>query len=282
MDYCLHVIGVAVLFNRVMFVAKSLWLKFLSILWQLKLWAVDAPFMFTAHKNKLPDFLIIGVPKAGTTYLYDILNQHSKIQMSRRKEIHFFDKNYHRGKRYYQSFFPKSDLGMLTGEASVNYFYSDKAKTRIERDLPNVKLILLLRNPADRAYSHFQMNRKDMVEKSFDQHIASNSLEFKKYNYLEKGLYAKYLTIWNSFLKSDNLLIINSEDLFHKEDLIINRVLSFLELPSDIKLLSRNKNSRVYEKMKPDTRSELMDYYKEDMANLEEYLSENFNWHNEV
>ena len=260
------------------FVSKSLWLKFLSTLWQLKLWVVDATFMFTAHKNRLPDFLIIGVPKAGTTYLYHILNQHSKIQMSRRKEIHFFDKNYHRGKRYYRSFFPKSDLGMLTGEASVNYFYSDKAKSRIERDLPNVKLILLLRNPADRAYSHFQMNRKDMIEKSFDQHIASNSLEFKKYNYLEKGMYSKYISLWEEYLNDERLLIIKSEELFSDERKVMQNVFNFLGMPQETLVISPKKNSGNYEDISIQTRNKLMSFYNDDISELEKSLKVSFEW----
>ncbi len=266
------------LFNFIQLLFKSLRLKFLSAFWQLKLLITDSTYMLNAGKNKLPDFLIIGVPKGGTTYLYDLLNQHPSISMSRRKEIHFFDRNYHRGKRYYRSFFPKSDLGMLTGEASVNYFYSDTAMERIQRDLPSIKLILLLRNPIDRAYSHFQMNKKDMVEKSFEKHIYSVGFEQNKYQYLEKGLYAMHLDRWRSFLEKGQLLIIKSEDLFEDDLSVINRVLGFLGLSEEVMLASKNKNSLAYKALSLETRQELMDYFKEDMANLENEFGSALTW----
>ncbi len=247
---------------------KIVWLKLLSTFWQFRLGLIDAYYTIGSKNNKLPDFLIIGVPKGGTTYLYHLLNQHTQIEMSRRKEIHFFDRHYHRGLRYYKSFFPSAVKGVKTGEASVNYFYSEKVKNRIAQDLPNCKLILLLRDPIDRAYSHFQMNKKDMIEKSFDQYVTSDGFESNKYRYLEKGLYAEYLPIWQSFLERGNLLILKSEELFSDTNNVISKVHQYLDLkPEPTKSLT-NKNSGNYEKMSSQTRQKLETYYQKDQEIL--------------
>src|SRR5689334_21059537 len=100
----------------------------------------------------LPDFIIIGTQKGGTTYLYDELMKQPGFTAARTKEIHFFDSYYHRGSEWYRAFFPHkewdgSPTRVITGEASPSYLYHPHAAKRACAVTPGVKLIVLLRNP---------------------------------------------------------------------------------------------------------------------------------------
>ena len=113
-----------------------------------------------------PDFIIIGSEKCGTTSLYEYLKKHPNIIASTGKEVSFFDKNFHRGNGWYKSFFPSlltkffkqtfSRTKILTFEATPRYLIHPHAAKRISKLYPNVKLIVLFRNPIDRAYSHYE------------------------------------------------------------------------------------------------------------------------------
>jgi hypothetical protein len=104
-----------------------------------------------------PNFLIIGAARAGTTSLYSCLAQHPQIYMSPRKEPNFFAGERVNMETYY-SFFEGVSNEIAIGEASTWYLYSKKAPERIRNHIPKVKLIAILRNPVDRAYSHFLLN----------------------------------------------------------------------------------------------------------------------------
>jgi len=120
----------------------------------------------------LPDFIIIGAMKSGTTTLHNILRQHSQIFLPPEKEIHYFDidKNYTKGLDYYASFFNDAKRYQLIGEITPRYIWNSQIAQRIAKDLgTKTKLIAILRNPADRAFSHYKMNILNKSEKrSFD------------------------------------------------------------------------------------------------------------------
>ena len=123
------------------------------------------PRLVTAPQHALPDFLLLGAQKAGSTSLYVHLMQHPQIIGVARKELHFFDYKSALGSWWYRTNFPtKAEMAqrsaalgkpVLTGEASPYYLFHPHAARRIARLLPDVKLIALLRNPVDRAFSHY-------------------------------------------------------------------------------------------------------------------------------
>ena len=135
----------------------------------------------------LPDFLIIGYQKCGTTSLYNYLAQHTNIAPAGRKETHYFSISYWRGINWYKSYFPtiftkkkkggKTNGKFITGEASPQYIYHTYSLDRIQKTLPNVKLILLLRNPIDRAYSAYQHVYKSCKEQHQFEHVYIPSLK---------------------------------------------------------------------------------------------------------
>src|SRR5947209_1159841 len=120
----------------------------------------------SADRRALPDFLIIGAQKAGTTSLYRYLAAHPDIVASTRKEVHFFDINFWRGEWWYRSLFPLRrrlqrrpplrNRPAITGEASPYYLFHPFAPERAAQLLPDAKLIVLLRDPVERAWSHYR------------------------------------------------------------------------------------------------------------------------------
>lgn len=111
------------------------------------------------EKLRSPDFMIIGSPRCGTTSLYKYITFHPQILAAANKEICFFSEHFNKGLAWYQAHFPPPiDPGhFLTGEATPTYFTHPLAAERLHECLPKVKLIVILRNPGDRAFSHFQM-----------------------------------------------------------------------------------------------------------------------------
>ena len=119
----------------------------------------------TAPLRLLPDFLIIGTQRGGTTSLYHYLQAHPCLQATTTKEVHFFDRKYHKGLMWYRGHFPTvwekacaqqvQKQAFVTGEASPSYLFHPHVYKRVAQALPQVKLIVLLRNPVDRAYSQY-------------------------------------------------------------------------------------------------------------------------------
>ena len=121
--------------------------------------------MITSHLRGLPDFVIIGAQKSGTTSLYDFVVRHPDIAPAAKKEMHYFSRRYGLGELWYRSNFPtnlsrrnfykKTNQRRLSGEASPTYIFYPAVPSRMKKILPDVKLIVLLRNPVDRAYSQY-------------------------------------------------------------------------------------------------------------------------------
>ena len=164
-DAVVHVSGEVTLYKLVLFTLSTCqWCR------KGKLWLQERHYDYEyldmdqiSMNNRIrPDFLIIGTMKGGTTVLYDFINMHNNIESAAKKEIHFFSLNYHKGKDWYLNHFP-NDSSKLSGEASPTYF--DTASTSLIPDLiksfnPNIKIILIVRDPIERAVSQFNHFRK--------------------------------------------------------------------------------------------------------------------------
>lgn len=255
----------------------------------------------------LPDFLIIGAARCGTTSLYEYLISHPNISSASGKEVYFFDKKYSKGLNWYKSFFPfKSNTlfhtnlsknKILTGEATPRYLYHHHSPKRIFKTLPNVKLIVLLRNPIDRAYSHYQMevdhnhetlSFEDAIEKekSIVQHEIElmdhdenyYSVEFYRKSYLTRGIYVTQLKNWFKFFPRNQFLILKSEDFYFNTSDVYNKVLKFLELPEYNLQQYKQFKMRPYSSMNDEIRKKLTDYFTPYNKELYKLLGTNFNW----
>lgn len=261
----------------------------------------------TARARRLPDFLIVGAQKAGTTALYSYLRRHPQIGGPLWKEVSFFDRHYSRGVAWYRGHFPtaashafvrrRHGRGLTVGEASPGYLFHSKAPERVARVLPGVRLIALLRDPVDRAFSHYQhevaLGREPLT---FEQALAcedermSGELErmdadpryfshaWWSHTYRTRGLYAEQLERWLAVFPSEQLLVLASDELATEPAGTYERVLDFLgasgnELDSYPRVFERE-----YEDLSPTTRRELAEYYAGPNGRLEEMLGRSFGW----
>ena len=187
-----------------------------------------------------PDFLIIGARKSGTTWLYDLLKSHSEISMAQdRKEVHFFDRYYERGMDWYQSKFLSTD-NKIIGEATPDYLSDSKAPGRIKEVLPEVKLICMLRNPIDRAYSSYKYL---VQEKNYQESFQAAVSEEKEI--LEGGLYYKQLKNYLDYFAKDNLKIFIFEEVLSAKEEKLQEVCDFLAVAYDLDKKKLDERSNV-------------------------------------
>ena len=256
---------------------------------------------WTSHDRVLPNFIIIGVQKGGTSSLYKYLMQHPNVVPGYKKEVKFFDGKYQKGLDWYRYNFPfnsqMSDSGAQTGEASPSYIFHPLVPQRIKESIPNVKLVLLLRDPVVRAYSHYQGNfRKGQEKLSFQEAIEQEEsrlggekesiiadqeypmYKYLVYSYRARGIYIEQIKNWLKSFPREQMLILRSEDLFSNPQKVYTRVLAYLGLP-DWKLDKYDIfNYGHYEGMEPQTEKKLREYFNPHNQELYEFLGVNFDW----
>ena len=248
-------------------------------------------------------FAIIGSMKCGTTSLYEYIAKHPKFLPCINKEIHFFSTKFWLSENWYLSQFPALPEGesFFTGEASTSYFDYPEVPQRINHYFPNLKIIILLRNPVDRAFSHYNHVRKQHPGKelrSFEQAVheeieaiensnfySSLKLSYlnKPYGYLEygyvvRGLYLYFLKQWFKFFERKNILILRSEEFYQEPEKTMSTVFDFLDI-KNFKLKNYPKyNSGSYTKDRSLTHRELESFFEKHNQKLEKYLGYNFDW----
>jgi hypothetical protein len=159
----------------------------------------------------LPTFLGIGVPRGGTTWLHTLLASHPEVYMpTRRKEVRFFDRDYKRGLRWYETFFPSPGYAKkyrVIGEISPQYYKSEECPERIFMSLPESKLIIMLRHPVNRAYSvyGFHVQRRNF-KGSFEDFLTSQP------EILEQGFYSQYIKRYLRYFDRTQILALLFED----------------------------------------------------------------------
>jgi len=231
-----------------------------------------------------PDFLIIGTVRGGTTSLYNYLTECPGVIGALIKEIHFFDFKYQRGWTWYLSHFPiQSSRAFLTGEATPNYMLYPEVMQRIIETLPNTKLIVLLRNPIERAYSHYHHivelgfgDASESFEEALDHECdrKRNPWQLRDlsrrgfvesdyyYTLLSRGIYVAQLKPWMQKDTRSRFLILKSEDFFNDPGKTLSEVLHFLGLPATNRSAFRKYNEAHYEPMPDALRSSLREFYR--------------------
>lgn len=263
--------------------------------------------LFTAPKRALPDFLIIGAQKCGTSTLFDYISQHYQVIPPLKKEMHYFDKKYNLSSYWYRAHFPlKKELGKdkITGEKSTDYIYHPEGAERIKETIGKPKLILILRNPAERAISQYQHmvragreNRNPQMafreEKEFLKSISQkdiskasfvNKKKFNKYStfsYIRKGLYLGQIKSFYEYFTPDQLFIESTENLKIDPNNIIKRIYQFLDidtqfLPDD--LTPKNRGKYKLDENLTEITEELKNYYTPHNEALFDYLGKRFPW----
>jgi hypothetical protein len=248
-----------------------------------------------------PDFLIIGAQKAGTSSLYAHLIKHPTVRSPGKKECHFFDRWYHRGERWYLAQFPTHAVPgrapFQTGEATPEYLYHPLAPERAHRLMPDVRLIVLLRDPVARAYSSYQHQRANGREDlSFADAIRAEPQRLQAeaerkardpsyrglgqlyYSYLARGRYLEQIRRWLEFYPRTQILIQQAEPFFQNPAAVVNSVTRFLGI-ADLSLPSYPpKNTREYTTMDPHIRAKLYEYFGPFNEELFDFLGHPYDW----
>ena len=194
------------------------------------------------------DFFIVGAPKAGTTSLYKYLNQHQDVVMSSVKEPNYFSNEelesqdlYYASKNItdekdYHSLFQANGEKKKLGEASVSYLFYPKVSKRIFTYNKDAKIIIILRNPVDRAYSHYKMDfRLGFVKRDFEDLVLNNNQEGSLFyqQYIDLGLYHLQVKSYIDEFGSTNVCVMFYEDLKKDRATFVNNIFSFLNLKSN-------------------------------------------------
>ncbi|NOX62634.1 MAG: sulfotransferase [Chloroflexi bacterium] len=192
----------------------------------------------------LPTFIIAGAPRSGTTYLYDLCAAHPEIYMARPRspEPKFFlvDEEYAKGLSYYsEKWFAEAKGFGAIGEKSTNYLEDPRVAERIHRDLPHVRLVFILRNPVERAFSNYLWSRKNGIETlSFEEALlrepereVSYEPRFRyarPFSYMSRGMYARLLEPYFARFPRSQILILLFDDLVAAPEALARTLFQFL------------------------------------------------------
>ena len=233
------------------------------------------PQLFPQTSLKPPQvhFTIIGAQKSGTSSLYYYLEEHPDISVSIKKELHFWSLHYEKGQDWYLSHFLPIPEGTswVTGEASPTYLDSPKAAERMYRVFPEMKLIVLLRNPVDRAISHYhhwvrlkkefrplEVALQDQLNQrpKWDDELAIRN------HYIARSCYVKFLPDWLKYFPRNNILVIASETFQAQPSQVLQDIHGFLNVPPQPLENKEYYNVGDYHFANPSLQQDLEDFYK--------------------
>ena len=261
----------------------------------------------TRRARVLPGFLILGGQRCGSTTLYTMVCGHPAVMQASHKEVHFFDNNHLRGLDFYRRVFPlrahvharERRLGtpVATGEATTYYLANPAVPERVAALLPGVKLVAILRDPVDRAFSHFQLSVREGREtlgfeqalEAEDERVAGEEERLladpayrggphRYQSYRSRGVYVDQLERWWSRFPAEQLLVLRSEDMFDDPAAVYRRTVDFLGLEPDDRQSFQARNRVTYDDMRPETREALRAFYVEPNRRLEERLGRQMHW----
>lgn len=266
--------------------------------------------MMVYWRYALPDFMICGAMKAGTSSLFHLLDEHPQLKGSRRKEVHYFDgvdygeiDRHKLGPAYFQSFFPPKSSVKETDrvfEATPAYFYCPHTPQRMHEMLPDLQLILMLRNPTDRAISHYFHSVKYRREtRPIMEALKEEELRFGPYDpvggdennlgytrtsawrsYRRRGHYLEQLKRFLEYYPLDRFLILKSESFYEDPIPTLQEICRFLGVDDDFQPkgeLHRHRGVYTHE-VPPEVVDFLDDYFRPLNQALYDFLGRDFGW----
>ena len=274
--------------------------------------ALEASLAFgraSAGARVLPSFLVVGAQRAGTTSLYRTLQAHPAVlRPNLRKGVHYFDTGYAHGPRWYRGHFPLKVTAARASraagtpaqafEGSPYYMFHPLAGERIARDLPGVKLVALLRDPVERAYSahaheHARGYETETFERALElepQRLAGADEWLRQGGprarhhahqhqaYLARGQYVDQLERLEAAVGRDRLHVVDADDLFADPDPVVADLLAFLGLPWVPGLAYAKHNARPRTSMDPALRVRLEEHFAPYDERLAAWLGRTPSW----
>lgn len=268
---------------------------------------------FTSNKRMLPRLIIAGAPKCGTTALYQYLLSHPQVlaPSPTTYEVGYFSEHYKHELDWYRAWFPLSATAswrskriggkeIITCEHTPFYVMHPLVAERIAATLPSVKIVILLRNPVDRAFSHYQHEfRSGQETLSFRDAVAMEgqrtageiarlrseldyrSAEYARHAYLDQGEYLPKVERFFNHLDRRNIMVIQSERLFLRAQKAFDEVIEFLRLDpftlSNIKPVNAGAYSRL-DQADPEFAHRLRDHFRPHNESLYSFLGTDFDW----
>jgi hypothetical protein len=252
--------------------------------------ASDATVRLTSPLRMTPDFLIVGAQRCGTTSMFKTLVQHPQVARPfLRKGVHYFDKHYDAGPGWYRGHFPLTASSRLrrpgggrplTGESSPYYMFHPLAAERIARDLPEVRLVVMLRDPVERAYSgHSHELGKGFETEPFERALeleperlrgerermlaepGYESVHWQHHAYVTRGQYAEQLARLEALVGRARICAVDSQDFFDSPAATFPAVLEFLGLPPAGGIVFERHNGRTRSPLPQHLRDRLSAHY---------------------
>lgn len=254
----------------------------------------------TAPGRMQPAFLVIGAQRCGTTSLFRVLSDHPDVvRPTASKGIGFFDVNYHRGRRWYAGHFPLRVIrhGKMTFESSGYYAFHPAASGRIRRELPDAKVVLMVRNPVDRAhsahrhelargYEHLEFSEALKMEPKRLEGEVEKMLRDPRYlsfghrhhAYLSRGRYIEQLERFARDLGREQVYVVDADRLFTDPNTELTALFSWLELTPWLPAGFSRWNARPRDAMDPETRERLSAIFEEADQRLAEFMGRVPSW----
>ncbi len=237
------------------------------------------------------DFLICGAQKAGTSALDKYMREHPSIQMPKSKEMHYFDRegiNWNEQQEteyelYHQSFNWSEER--TRGEATPVYMYWKRSWERIMEYKKAIKIIILLRNPITRAYSHWNMEEKRGRENlSFIEAIkcekerlgfeGEQNINHRKWSYVDRGFYTKQIEYMYKYINKENVLILKQEELLRGRNKALCKIYDHLSVEQITHNREITEHQSAYrEPISREAKIYLIDRYRDEIGRLERLLN---------
>lgn len=230
------------------------------------------------------NFLVVGAQRSGTTALYRFLKQHPSICMSNTKEVHFFDNDNIFSSRcnysIYHDHFININRKSMFGEVTPIYMYWKTAPARIKAYNPEMKLIFILKNPADRAYSHYWLARRNRKESlPFFLAIRLEKLRaFKQdrvHSYIDRGFYSVQIERMRRYFPMQQMLFLKNEELIYNHHDSMRRIFNFLGIQYSAIIQPKLINMHIYKSMKVMDKKFLLEKFQDDLCKLEQLFGWN-------
>jgi hypothetical protein len=251
----------------------------------------------TSTTRMLPTVLILGGQKCGTSSLHYHLAEHPDVGEPDRKEVHYFDLNASRSPLWYRSHFPLRGRYAHTLDSSPYYLFHPAVPARARALLPDTKLIVLLRDPVRRSYSHYQHScarghetldfqsaieqeehRLEGADAQLLSSPAAQSFSHQHHSYVSRGLYAPQLARWYDCFPREQILVLRSEDLFKDPPSVLRQVQEWLGLSVRLPSSLPPRNVRTYPALDDGLASTLAGRFAADRLEVEQMTGMSFDW----